>query len=106
VYLDSRSDRDLFQEENLGALASLAALAMLSIENARRYDSAWRALEELKDRNEMRKGALIGASSAMQELYSMIDRIAKTELPVFIEGESGTGKELVAREIHHVSSRA
>lgn len=105
IYLDSRSDRDLFREENLGPLANLAAFAMLAIDNARRFDHTWRALEDLKRRNEMRRGELIGSAPAMQELYAMLERVARTELPVFVEGESGTGKELVAREIHSSSSR-
>ena len=39
---------------------------------------------------------LVGASPAMEELRSLIARIAPTEARVLITGESGTGKELVA----------
>ncbi|HMA32579.1 MAG TPA: sigma-54 dependent transcriptional regulator [Casimicrobiaceae bacterium] len=53
-----------------------------------------------------RFGRLYGSSSAMQEVYRMIERVAPTEATVFITGESGCGKELVARTIHERSSRA
>jgi two-component system response regulator PilR (NtrC family) len=43
---------------------------------------------------------LLGDSPAMQLVRSMIDRLAKSQAPVFINGESGSGKELAARMIH------
>ncbi|MBU1707083.1 sigma-54-dependent Fis family transcriptional regulator [bacterium] len=106
IYLDSRSDRTRFRRENLAPLSTLAAFSSLAIANARRYDSAQREIEHLKQSREKGRGALVGSSVAMQELYSMIDRVAQSQLPVFITGESGTGKELVAREIHNASARA
>ncbi|MDR2441114.1 MAG: sigma-54 dependent transcriptional regulator [Planctomycetaceae bacterium] len=48
---------------------------------------------------------LVGHSEAMQQVYQMIDRIAPTDSTVVILGETGTGKELVARAVHHKSSR-
>jgi two-component system, NtrC family, response regulator PilR len=41
----------------------------------------------------------------MQEIFSIVQRIAKTTSTVLISGESGTGKELIARAIHYNSSR-
>lgn len=49
---------------------------------------------------------LLGESRAMQALRTTIDKMARSQAPVFIQGESGTGKELVARQIHTRSSRA
>ena len=43
---------------------------------------------------------IIGASTEMKRLFSMIDKLARVETSVLIRGESGTGKELVARAIH------
>jgi Nif-specific regulatory protein len=100
IYLDSRSDRTRFNKQNLGPLATLAAFSTLAIENARRYESARRS-------NKGGSSALlIGSSPVMQELFSMIERLAASDLPVLILGESGTGKELAAREIHMHSPRA
>jgi two-component system response regulator PilR (NtrC family) len=49
---------------------------------------------------------LLGESSAMQQVRGMIDRLAKSQAPVFINGESGSGKELAARMIHLKGPRA
>ena len=49
---------------------------------------------------------LIGGSPAMQEVYSLITRVAPTDSTVLLCGETGTGKELAAQTIHFRSSRA
>lgn len=43
---------------------------------------------------------LIGTSPAICQVRDLIDRVAKSQAPVYITGESGTGKELAARRIH------
>ena len=43
---------------------------------------------------------LIGTSPAICHARDLIDRVAKSQAPVYITGESGTGKELAARRIH------
>src|SRR5688572_19932830 len=48
---------------------------------------------------------IIGKSAKMQEIFSIVQRIAKTMSTVLISGESGTGKELIARAIHYNSDR-
>ena len=48
---------------------------------------------------------LVGQSAAMRQVFDMVARVADSPSTVLITGESGTGKELVAREIHHGSSR-
>jgi DNA-binding NtrC family response regulator len=48
---------------------------------------------------------IIGASSQIQEIFRMIERVADTDATVLILGESGTGKELVARALHYNSRR-
>lgn len=42
----------------------------------------------------------------MENIKTIIDRVAKTDITVLIKGESGTGKELIARSIHELSPRA
>ncbi len=48
---------------------------------------------------------LIGHSQAMQDVFSLIKKVSKSDTTILIEGESGTGKELVARSIHWNSAR-
>ena len=48
---------------------------------------------------------ILGKSAKMQEIFSIVQRIAKTISTVLISGESGTGKELIARAIHYNSDR-
>jgi len=49
---------------------------------------------------------IIGKTPVMQEVFSLIRRVSKTDANILILGESGTGKELVARAIHYTSLRA
>jgi len=51
-------------------------------------------------------GPIIGQSKAMQQIFRLIETVAREDSPVLIQGESGTGKELVARAIHQQSPRA
>ncbi len=48
---------------------------------------------------------ILGRSSRMQQIFSVVSRIAPTQSTVLITGESGTGKELIARAIHYNSGR-
>ncbi|MEE4198087.1 MAG: sigma-54 dependent transcriptional regulator [Bacteroidales bacterium] len=48
---------------------------------------------------------IIGESAPMQQVFKVIQKVAKTDANVLILGENGTGKELVAHEIHQLSKR-
>jgi DNA-binding NtrC family response regulator len=50
-------------------------------------------------------GSLMGASTAMQEVFRLIERVGPTEASVLLTGESGSGKELAAKSIHECSAR-
>jgi DNA-binding NtrC family response regulator len=49
---------------------------------------------------------MIGTCDAMRQVFTLIRKVAGTEVPVLITGASGTGKEMVARAIHERSRRA
>jgi two-component system response regulator PilR (NtrC family) len=49
---------------------------------------------------------LLGESPAMMQVRGLIDRLARSQAPVFVNGESGSGKELAARMIHGGGTRA
>lgn len=48
---------------------------------------------------------MIGISAAISQVRQMIEKLARSQAPVYISGESGSGKELAARLIHLQSSR-
>lgn len=49
---------------------------------------------------------IIGNSDALQSVFRIVEKVADSSVNVLIQGESGTGKELIARALHHRSSRA
>lgn len=50
-------------------------------------------------------GMFWGESNAMQQLRSLIEKVARTDANILVTGENGTGKEMLAREIHLLSNR-
>jgi DNA-binding NtrC family response regulator len=51
-------------------------------------------------------GPLVGKSPAMEAVFRVIKKVARTNADVLVIGENGTGKELVVKEIHNNSQRA
>lgn len=62
-----------------------------------------KALKEIITKSEHVE--IIGESSVLKSLLSMVDKVAPTDATVLIQGESGTGKELIARQLHMNSDR-
>jgi two-component system response regulator PilR (NtrC family) len=77
--------------ESAGAAASVRVSEEESADSARLHPALSR---------------LAGRSQAMQQVRSLVERVARSMAPVLVQGESGTGKELVARAIHACSTRS
>jgi DNA-binding NtrC family response regulator len=61
--------------------------------------------EVLRNSTQAQEEEIVGSSPAMLEIFSMIKKVAPTDVNVLIQGESGTGKELTARALHRESPR-
>jgi len=109
------SGRSSFSEDDLSLLRKLALSVAVAIQNARRFREIRDSAQQLQTQlgilrtdvlRRDRFTEIIGVSPAMTEVFRLMEAAALSTIPVLIEGETGTGKELVARGVHHASSRA
>jgi DNA-binding NtrC family response regulator len=79
----------------------------LALARAVQHKQLREEVKRLRDEAGVRKGThtLLGESSGIRELVSLVNRVADSESAVLITGERGTGKDLVARAIHEASRR-
>ncbi|HWB10051.1 MAG TPA: sigma-54 dependent transcriptional regulator [Pirellulales bacterium] len=82
-------------------LESLLARVSEKRELTNKYRAIKRQLERVEG-----KSNLIGQSTSMELVRTLIAKVAPTDSTVLVLGETGTGKELVARAIHDQSLRA
>jgi transcriptional regulator with PAS, ATPase and Fis domain len=92
----------------MGKLSDLLEFAVTEIANyeaelTRKDETIHSLSNELSDRYKFEK--IIGRSTAMMEVFKLMEKVANSDSTVLINGESGTGKELVARAIHHNGPR-
>ncbi len=59
-----------------------------------------------KNKERRTRDVLLGESELMRQIRSKIDKVARSQAPIYISGESGSGKELVARLIHQQSPKS
>jgi len=86
-------------------IAQAVELYLLKNEEKTYWEGENRRLKEAL-KKKFHPSNIIGNSSTMQEVYTLIEKIAKTRITVLILGESGCGKELVANAIHYNSAVA
>jgi len=91
-----------WQNEKLIATISTAIRLRQSYSEV---DKLRKAKEMLEEQIGKPFGEIIGESSAIKEVFGLVEKVAKTDANVLILGENGTGKELIARAIHQRSLR-
>jgi len=96
-----RGAHDVLRKESLAfELRPVVESALQTREERRSADQLPAELPKHDSRVKM-----IGVSRALQEVFKLVGRVARTDAPVLIAGESGTGKELVAKAVHEYSPR-
>ena len=79
---------------------------LVTIRNAKLNTALVQETVQLKNTIKKIKGtSVIGASKAINDIKSMIEKVAPSDARVLITGPNGSGKELVARSLHYLSSR-
>ncbi|NNJ93443.1 MAG: sigma-54-dependent Fis family transcriptional regulator [Halobacteria archaeon] len=61
--------------------------------------------DDSSQRERRSRNTLLGESEAMRDIRSTVEKLSRSQAPIYIWGESGTGKELVARLIHDKGPR-
>jgi two-component system response regulator PilR (NtrC family) len=69
-------------------------------------NSVLKLSDDYRQRDRRSRNSLLGNSEAMCAIRSTIEKLSRSQAPIYISGESGTGKELVARLIHSKGPRA
>ena len=89
--------RKPFQNEHITAQVAAGV-------KRRRKEEERRSLRQAMSR-EVDRGAIVGRSDVMQEIFRIVEQVAPARSTILITGESGTGKELIAKAIHEASTR-
>lgn len=121
LYLENRFQVGAFSSADMTLLDAFTDQVGLAIETARLLKASARKEETLSSElaeasrraehyEELLKqapveyrldyGAIAGRSPGMENILRTLDKVADTEITVFVYGESGTGKELIARALH------
>lgn len=96
-----RGAHDVLRKESLAFELRSVVESALQVREERR--TAEKPVAELPKHDSRVK--MIGVSRALQEVFKLVGRVARSDAPVLIAGESGTGKELVAKAVHEYSPR-
>ena len=99
----AQSSRDQEGKITLSVIRDLSEKMRVQEELERRKREKRYLEEELN--TEHRFEDIIGESTDLRETLKQVEIVSATDVTVLILGETGTGKDLVARAIHHLSSR-
>lgn len=102
---------DQVSRQTLTQMAGQIALTMQGVNAARQLSSLTQKLKEEKRyleeelHTEYSFEEVVGHSDSLKRVLKQVETVAPTDATALILGETGTGKELIARAIHHLSSR-
>jgi Nif-specific regulatory protein len=107
LYFDSRKNRQGFNETSRQLLSFFAPIASLTLEQILKKRKAENENILLRTKLDSTQPVprMIGESDPMKNLFQIIRKVSKYDVPVIINGENGTGKDLVARAIYELSPR-
>jgi formate hydrogenlyase transcriptional activator len=110
----ARREQNAFDDDEVAFLTEVAKQVAIGLENALAYQE----IADLKDklaqeklyledeiRGEMDFEGIVGQSSGLRHVLSLVETVAPSDSTVLLLGETGTGKELIARAIHDRSRR-
>jgi Nif-specific regulatory protein len=104
-----------FSRDDLAFLDALADSIAVALNNSRQYERLRHS--EARFRQEVgllrrekaareRFPGIIGASSAIRQVFSLMESAITSDIPVLVHGETGVGKEGIARAIHEHGARS
>lgn len=107
-------EKGTYQESDFEFLEQVAKQVAVAVDNALAYQEIKELKEQLEQENVYLRDEIrtehdfediIGESSALKRVLQQLEIVAPTDSTVLIQGETGTGKELIARALHHLSTR-
>ncbi len=110
----ARREENTFDEDQVNFLTQVANQVAIAIENAIVYGEVAELKNKLAQeklyleeeiRGEMDFEGIVGQSSGLRHVLSLVETVAPSDSTVLLLGETGTGKELIARAIHDRSRR-
>jgi len=110
----ARHDENTFDEDQVRFLSQVANQVAIAIENATVFGEIATLRDKLAQeklyledeiRGEMDFEGIVGQSSGLRHVLSLVETVAPSDSTVLLLGETGTGKELIARAIHDRSRR-
>ncbi len=110
-----RKSEPAFSQDDVDFLMQVASQVAIAVEKALEHQQVIESREQLAEqklylqeeiRTEHNFAEIIGQSRVLKRVLKQVETVAPTDSTVLILGETGTGKELIARAVHHLSSRA
>ena len=103
-------DRELLFVDGISAWPTASCDALAALFRTRAENHRLRRVIEQEESAAKAKPAdaidgIVGQSPLMREVFALVAKLSRRDVPVCVRGESGTGKELVAHAIHRQSAR-